>query len=191
MSFRRTISPASEPITLAEAKDHLRVTNALNDTIITTQIVAAREYAEEHCSRAFIEQTFELYLDAFPGEEIMLPRPPLLSVTTVQYLDTAGVQQTLPPADYKVDAISEPAELVAAYGKSWPAGRVERNAVVITYKAGYGTVAAAVPQPIKQAMLLLIGEMYERREEAIVGASVTPNVLSARALLMPYRIVQI
>lgn len=167
------------------------MTNALSDTLITAQIVAAREYAEEHCSRALIEQTWELYLDAFPDEEIVLPRPPLLSVTTVLYLDTAGVQQTLAPADYKVDAISEPAEIVAAYGKSWPATRAERNAVVVTYKAGYGTTAAAVPQQIRQAILLLIGEMYERREEAIVGASINQNVLSAKSLLNSYRIIQI
>jgi uncharacterized phiE125 gp8 family phage protein len=191
VSFRLLTAPVSEPVTLAEAKAHVRVTDANSDALITAQITAARQYVEEQLSRALIEQTWELYLDCFPDEEIVLPRPPLLSVTSIKYLDNDGALQTLPTTDYKVDAISEPAQVVVAYGKSWPGTRIERNAVIVTYVAGYGSAATAVPQAIRQAVLLTIGEMYERREESIVGAPVQTVAIPVRALLSPYRILQI
>lgn len=173
MSLKLILGPASEPITIAEAKVHLRVESDFtdDDTLITALIVAARQGAEHMTGRALIPQTLELALDEFE-EEISLLRPPLASVSSVKYVDADGVLQTLSTSDYILDDHSAPARVVPAYGTSWPSTRCQPNAVLIRYVAGYAN-AAAVPQEIKQWMLLRIGVMYENREEVNIGNIVT------------------
>lgn len=164
MALKLITAPASEPVTLAEAKLHLRVETGVtdDDAWITATIQAARERAEHITNRAFITQTWELALDAFPAAEIKLPKPPLASITSVSYTDSAGVDQTLSNTLYTPDLYSTPGWLLPAYGTSWPATRASANAVRVRYVAGYGA-AAAVPQGIKNWMLLVIGQLYAER----------------------------
>jgi hypothetical protein len=122
------------------------------------------------------------------GYEIFLPYGNLQSVDAVKYVDENGVQQTLAPEKYKVDAISEPARLVPAYGTTWPSARNEINSVIVEFTCGYGT-AADVPQPIKQWMLLRIGALYENREsDVIVQRGALESLPFVDGLLIPYRI---
>lgn len=163
MTLRLITPPAVEPVTLAEAKAHLRVTHAGDDALITALVSAAREQCEHILGRALIEQTWELTLDAFP-DAIRLDHPPIASVTSLSYVDPAGTTQVWPAPNYYLDKASEPGWITPAYGGSWPDVRDQANAVIVRYVAGYGAAAAAVPLAIRQWLLLAIGSLYETRE---------------------------
>jgi uncharacterized phiE125 gp8 family phage protein len=185
MSLKLFTPPASEPVSPSEAKAHLRVDGSADDALITALIVAARQAAENITGRALVTQTWDLYLDAF-DPTIELPMPPLQAVTSISYTDTDGTVGTLAEAAYKVDTVSEPGRLIPAYGTEWPATRADVNVIMIRFTAGYGA-AAAVPQPIKQWMLLKIGELYENREASAERAAAPMPFVDA--LLYPYRII--
>lgn len=185
MSLKLITAPASEPVTLPEAKAHLRITQSSEDTLITALIVAARQGAEHMTGRALMPQTWELALDEFEAE-ISIPMPPLASITSVKYVDTAGVLQTMAESAYQLDTHSTPARLLPAYGTCWPSTRDQANAVLIRYEAGYAN-AGAVPQEIKQWMLLRIGMLYENRESVVAGSALS-EVPYVDCLLDPYRI---
>ena len=170
MSPKVITGPSAEPITLAEAKVHLRADGTDEDEYITSLIVAAREGAEHLTGRALMPQTLELALDNF-CDVVKIPMPPLVSITSVKYLDEAGDLQTMAAGDYLLDDYSEPARIKPAYGTAWPATRKQPNAVLIRYEAGYAN-AAAVPQQIKNWMLFQIGTMYANRESVVTGISV-------------------
>jgi uncharacterized phiE125 gp8 family phage protein len=172
MSLKLIAAPTTEPIDIDTAKAHLRVDTTDDDALITALIVAAREGAEQITGRALILQTWELALDGFWDREavhgrhayrITLPKPPLVSIASVKYLDESGVLQTMAESDYLLDDHSEPARLMPAYGTCWPVTRCQANSVLIRYEAGYAD-ADSVPQQIKSWMLLQIGAMYENRE---------------------------
>lgn len=168
MNWKLVTPPASEPVSLDEAKSQLRVDGDEENDFITGLIVAAREYFEETAWRALITQTWRLSLASWP-DEIELPRAPLQSVTFIKYKNSAGVQATVDSSIYLVDTESEPGRIVLASGKSWPSEELYQvNPVQITYVAGYGD-AAAVPERMKQAIKLLIGHWYENREATIAG----------------------
>lgn len=186
-------APAAEPVSRTEAKAHLRVDSSDDDTLIDSLITAARRQVETITRRALVTQTWDLYLDGFPeGDCIEIPRPPLASVASVKYTDYAGAQTTWDASNYVVDTTSLVGRVVLAYAKSWPSFTpYPSNPVVIRFTAGYGG-ASSVPQEIKQAMLLLIAEWYERREATHIGlqgaSAVTPLPFAVDALLATYRV---
>lgn len=181
-------APATEPVSLVEAKLHLRVDATDEDTLITALITAARQLVEEETWRALVTQTWDYVADDWPmGDILALPRPPLQSVTSITYVDEDGVTQTIAAADYIVDTYQN--RVVLAEGAEWPSDDLyPTSAVRVRYVAGYGA-ASAVPGPIKSAMLLLIGHLYENREAVASGAGVASAELplGVRALLAPYR----
>lgn len=163
MALRRTTAPAVEPITLDEAKAHLRVDHVADDALISELIGAARQYVEDWTGRALVEQTWQLELDAWPiGQVIYLPRPRAIGITSVKYIDGDGVQQTLGSGNYVLDEQSEPARLFPPYGVDWPSVRDQRGAIEIIWTAGYGANAAAVPDGIKAAVKLVLDHLYAR-----------------------------
>jgi uncharacterized phiE125 gp8 family phage protein len=170
-------APAKEPISLLEAKEHLRVDLSDADGIIMAYIKAAREYCEGFQNRSFINRTYELWLDEFPcDDEIKLPMPPLVSVTSVEYYDTVNTKFTMAAGDYFVAAKSEPGCVALAYGKSWPSITLRDNeAVCITYVAGYGSTVASVPSAVKQSILLLLGDYYNKREASTASETSSGN----------------
>jgi len=158
------------------------------DDLLESLIAAAREYAESFQNRSYLTTTWELWLDSFPGRDyIELPRPPLASITTVDYYNTSNVKATMTASDYFEDTKSEPGRLCLGYGKSWPSTTLRpHNGVCVTYVAGE-TVAASVKKQWKQAMLLIIGHLYEHREETVERA--LQNIpLGAQALLFMDRV---
>lgn len=178
-------APATEPFTTAEAKTHLRVDIATDDTYIDTLIVAARARTEAYLRKALITQTWEYRLKDFPLSDcgqIDVPMLPMIAVSTIKYIDTDGDEQTWSSAEYTVDIYNHIPRIVTAFSFSWPTTRDQINAVTIEFTAGYGA-ASAVPQDIKHAMLLLIGEMYENREESVTGTIVSPMPTTAVTLL--------
>lgn len=179
-------SPASEPVTLSEAKAQLRVTSSAEDALINSLIVAARDLCESETGRALLPQTWELSLDCFE-DEMILRRVPVASITSIKYTDAYGVEQTLASTEYVLDTASNwKARVVLAPGKSWPQVYTGINNVRIRYVAGYAN-AAAVPQALKQWMLLQISHWFRNRESVIVG--VTANKMEfVDNLLNAYRV---
>src|SRR3990172_5631312 len=159
-------APASEPLSLSEGKAHLRVTSSAEDTLITSQLLAARVMAEDYTGQAFVNRTYDWTLDAFK-DILYVPRAPLVSVSSIKYNDTAGVEQTLAGSEYTVDVKSRPGRIVPVYSKTWPSTYGHVNDVTIRYVAGFSSDGSAVPAPIKAAMLLILGELYARRESSV------------------------
>lgn len=193
MGLRLITPPKSEPLTLQEVKAHLRVDGEADDSLINSLILSARQYAEKHQSRALLTQTWELTLDEFPAMPLSLPLPPLQSVDEISYTDYAGNTTVIDPADYVVDPASFLGRIDHAFGKSWPSITLRSlGGVKITFTAGYGDTPADVPQMTKQAMLVLIGHMYEHREAIVLtNTNNTPQEIpfAVTALLNMDRVV--
>ncbi len=189
MTIKLITGPAAEPISLAEAKSHLRVDSADEDSLISLLIASARQAAEHETGRSLVSQTLELVLDAFPTSEIVVPAAGVLSVASVKYLGTDGIEQTLSGAAYVLDAEADPAYLLPAAGYSWPDTADAANAVRVRFLAGFGSSASDVPASIRHWMLLHIGTAYAQRESVAAGVSVAdlPGRYHA-ALLDPWRV---
>lgn len=177
--------PAVEPLTTAEAKTHLRVDASSEDTLIDAYVAAARAFYEDAAWRALITQTWALRLEQWPeGDSLVLPKPPLQSVTSVVYTDSDGASHTMSSSDYVVYP-QDPGRIWLAYGASWPTATLRPGpSIVITFVAGYGD-ADDVPEIDKQAIRLLVGHFYENREEvmAVPGISLAQLPLAARSII--------
>lgn len=166
-ALTKTTPAANEPITLAEAKAHLRIDSNDENDYINGLIAAAREMAEAYTARAFVTSTFTMKLDDFPDGEgaIRLPRTPLGSVTSIQYIDANGSTQTLSTDIYEVISDDTQASIVLKPQRVWPSAQFEKyHAVTITFTAGYGASHSSVPQAARSAMFLIIGNLFENRE---------------------------
>lgn len=183
-SLALAAGPAVEPVSVLEVQAALRVDSIDDENLVAALAVAARQWCEAAVGRAFATQTWRLRLDAFPaGAAILLPRPPLLAVSSLTYIDAAGAPQTWASSNYIVSADLEPARLSLAAGASWPATAARPDAVTITYTAGYGG-PADVPQPLRAAILLKCQALYDRdpKEAEMLERAAT-------SLLKPYRVV--
>ena len=205
MSLILVTGPTVEPVSTAEAKSHLRVDSSDDDTLIAALVTAARQHLDGRdgwLNRALVTQTWDLHLAAFPdatrgnpAAAIRVPLPPLQSVTSISYIDAAGATQTLAGAGYTVSGVGAlgPGAIEPSYGNSWPATRDVPEAVTVRFVAGYASGespedASAVPQPVKQAILLLVGHWYANREAVNVGNIVSELPMAVEALLAPYRV---
>lgn len=103
------------------------------------------------------------------GRELLIPLPPLQTITFIKYLDMTGVEKTLAVSAYRVDAVSIPGRVTAAYGYSWPDTYPVSNAVVIRFVAGYGASATAVPIKIRQWIKAMVGSLWENRETVVIS----------------------
>lgn len=160
------------PLTVADCKRHANVDGTLDDDVIQTYLTAAVEYYQETADRQLINATFKLYLERF-FDLMKLPRPPLSSVTSVSYLDTNGVEQTLSADVYEASSASQNihGEVRRTFGQSWPAVRVgQKDSVTIEYVAGYGADDTFVPERHKQILRALVATQYRFRETILVGA---------------------
>ena len=184
--WRVTVPPVIEPVSLVEAKQQCRIEASLTDedTLIAGYIRAAREFCAGLDWRAYLTQTLELWLDEWPDDdEIMIPRPPLASVTSVKYYGVDDTEYTFDPANYFVDTVGEPGQVHLRGYKTWPVTVLrDYNAVCVTYVAGW-TTAELVPETVKQAMRLLIGHWYENREDTQSGMVNRAIENGVRALL--------
>lgn len=182
-------APTEEPVTLEETKLYGHVTATKEDSVTQGLIRAAIEYSQQYTRRQFCTATWDAFYDVFPAE-FALPLPPLSSgatpVTHIKYYDTGGIQRTLDPTVYDVDAKTEPARIRPAYGESWPSIRSIMNAVEVRFITGYGG-ADDVPEPIKQAIKFLVNWWFEERGPAIVGTAANELPMTYMALLTPYR----
>lgn len=218
MALRRITEPAENPISRDEAKLHLRVTDDNEDTLIDALIISATQEVEKILRRSLISQQWRLSLDRFPqistnrslseqrhydlqypghvhgrrtaARRVVLDFPPIISVDVVEYYDEDETLQTLSSTKYSVDNENEPGRLVLKDTESWPSTATIPNAVKVEFTSGYGTLAADVPQAIRQAILLTVGHGFENRESVLVapGLVVAEVPRSVDWILKPYRV---
>lgn len=175
MGLIRMTNPSTEPVSIAEAKAHCRVSDGDNDDngYFGTLIIAAREAAEARCQRAIALAQFEYTLDGFPAS-IRLPMPRVKSVMSVYYRSTAGVLTLLDSGSYTLDRASYVANWVyPAAGYTWPQTWEHPNGVTVLYEAGFDD--GAVPESVKLWMKLAIGAWYDMR----AGMDVAPLPMQA------------
>jgi uncharacterized phiE125 gp8 family phage protein len=184
MTRKLVTGPTSEPVTLTEAKAQTRVDGTDDDTFLTRLIQVARETVEMIARRALFTQTWDLVLDDWPDDdEIVIPLPPLQSITSITYVDEDGTTTTLDTSTYVVDTYREPGLVLLASGASWPAVTLaESSAIRVRFVAGWDDVDE-IPQRYKQAALLLIGHLYEHREAVSEVRNLNALPLGVEALL--------
>jgi uncharacterized phiE125 gp8 family phage protein len=162
------------------------------DTILSALITAARQQVEAITRRAFITQTWDLFLDEFPEKNfIPLPYGQLQSVSSVAYIDSDGVSHTMTlTTDYLVDASSEPGRIVLPYGVSWPTFTAYPvNPITIRFVCGYGGTAASVPRGIVAAIKMLCESLYnDRSAQHVMGAGNVTENKAVLSLLYPFRL---
>lgn len=186
LTYKVTAQNAVKPVTLAEAKLHLKMDDIdADDTLIEGLIAAATEHAQNYTNRIFLSSEIKQVYNRFPvsGEVLRLAVTPVISVASVVYKDEDGNNQTWSTDDYVLDLYSEPCEISEAKGISFPTTIEERNAVTITYTSGYGTTADDVPKSIKQAIYLLLSHFYNYRSD-----TVSEKRTAAERLLGMYRV---
>lgn len=214
MGLKLITAPANDPVSLDEAKAHLRVDFTDDDILIEAFIEAATDYVDGpkgFLGRALIQQTWDLYLHEFPhpmfgryhgrhhfrrSSYIEVPLPPLISVGGVFYLDSSGVEQEMDDTLYRVDPSSEPGRISLAMGASWPQPQHVDSSVRIRFTAGYvdATNSPAtdnVPRTIKSAILMHIGDLYANRETMVSGQRAAAVTLpwASEQLLRPHRVI--
>jgi uncharacterized phiE125 gp8 family phage protein len=187
MSLLLITPPAIEPVSLDDAKAHLKVDITDDDALIGNLIAAARARAEWHTGRALVTQSWKLWLDQWPCNGIIeIPLPPLQSVVSVTAYALDDSATVLDAATYQVDAVSAPARLNLKPNASPPVALRRINAIAIAFTAGYGDAGSDVPAPVREAILKLAANFYVNRGDA---TAVTPT--EALALLAPYRMVSL
>jgi uncharacterized phiE125 gp8 family phage protein len=149
-----TVEPASEPVTLAQAKTQCGVTDSGSDAELTLLISAARAYVQSYCGIRLVSQTVAVKCDSFT-DMARLPVAPVISVASISYVDAAGDTQTLPTSEYEVRNEGLSPSIVLKFGKSWPAIR-SGSRITVTAVAGFATI----PADIVVAMMLFIGKQF-------------------------------
>lgn len=216
MGLRLVTAPSLEPVTVAQAKKHLRLEIADDDEYVGDVITAARMYFERATNRSLNTQTWRLTLDDFPPycdqrgtisypflregffatpfdfvdgttQVIRLPMGQVQSVTSITYLDTSGASTAF--TNYRLDNSENIARLVPAYNYEWPATRGDIASVTIDYVTGYGALATDVPGDIRHAIKTLIAYWYDGDRAAVLASSVThPADHALEAVISSYRI---
>jgi len=185
-SLKQTVAPAIEPVTLDEAKAHLRVDTDDENAYITSLIAASRHMVEAYTQRQLITATFTAKFDDFPTgtASLPVPRTPLGSVSSVTYVDYNGVTQTLSSAIYEVISDDTEAYVVLKPSQVWPTVQsLKRQAVTVTFTAGYGNATTDVPEAARSAILMLVGNLFENREAVATGTIAVKVPFALEALL--------
>lgn len=211
-SLTRSIPPVVEPVSLAEAKAHLRVDSEAEDDLIMGLIQAAREWVEVYLDRTLITTQWTMKMDSFPTmarqlseaymdrtfiatqmttradifpPDIELPRAPMSktnTATTITYVTAEGTTTTLPTSQYRVDIDSTPGVVRPLYAGTWPAHRVDQNSVTITWYAGYGDSGLKVPQAIRTPIKMLVSHLWRNREMT-TAVALTETPMAVKTLL--------
>lgn len=177
--------PAAEPLSLAEAKAFLRVETADEDALITALIAAGRIHVERQSGLALITQSWRLVLDCWPDNGRIAVRPaPLLALTAARVLDFDGEARAIDLRPFVTDASTSTLSF-----RPWTLPMPTRIAagIELDVSTGFGDAAGDVPEPLRQAVRLLVAHWYENRG-IVAGTQGPPLPPGAAALVAPYRI---
>ena len=157
--------PALEPVSLDEVKAHLRIDHVDEDVLIASLVSAARVHLETMLGLSFITQQWMLVLDNWSvGHSLPLPLGPVQQITGINLYDADDQASVIASSDYSLDAISQPPRLVWRASSPRPVPGRAHNGIEISLTTGFGPAANDVPQPLRQAILLLVTHWYEHRE---------------------------
>lgn len=188
ISIQTLIPNPVTPISLAEAKAHLRVDHTDDDAMIAAVVASAADYVAVYTGRSLMPQTLKARYAMF--DDMVVPHAPVIEIESITY-DGGTVLDT----DVYELIKSEPAGVVLAQNKAWPTAEI--NSVYIQYRAGYEdssdspvNLTDRIPASLKAAMLLVIGDLYQNREaRALVNGARYEANPTIKALMNPYRII--
>ncbi|MGD9783891.1 MAG: head-tail connector protein [Hyphomicrobiaceae bacterium] len=191
MALALTSGPLSEPLTLDEVKQHLRIDGTNEDALLASLILTSRLHIETALGLALLQQSWRLSLDAWPRSGfILMPLSPVLAVSEIRVAADMGPATVVDAAAYQVDAASRPARIAFdASHVPQPKGLV--NGIEIDFTAGFGMAAGDVPEPVRLALLLLVAHWYEHRDPIEIGMPSTAIPQAVGRLLAPYRVVRL
>ena len=163
MTLARVTAPAALPLSLAEVKEHLRVTNAYQDDLIDGLIAAAVAYVDGTglLGRAMITQDWAQWVNQAPGW-VRLEIGPFQSLVSVEYYDTDNVLQAATLGDFETRLAGDFVICKPKEDFEWPNAETRQDAIKITYRAGFGDAASDVPQNVRHAMFLMIAHWYKQ-----------------------------
>jgi uncharacterized phiE125 gp8 family phage protein len=191
MPLVMTSPPATEPVTVADAKAHMRIDGSDEDILIASLLLTSRLHIETALRLALITQSWTLRLDRWPpGRDVKLPLSPLRSVDEVRVKNPSGGAVVVAAESYLVDVASRPARLV------WnnvipPIPKVPINGIEIDLTVGFGADGDSVPAPLKHAILMLAAHWYEHRDPAEIGMDGARIPDAVSNLINPFRTIQL
>lgn len=205
------VAPASEPVSIDEMREHLRLDTTVDDTYLSDLVMGAREYVEQEIRKALIEQTWALFLDAVPRFDnlgwwdgirdgaismksprfIELPISPLVSVDHIKYYDDEDNATTWAVSNYFVDTSSTPGRVGLRTGGTWPVFTRPLNGLEIQYKAGYGSLSSDVPSSLRQSVKIIAADWYENRETTQMGRISDKIEATVSYLLERYKVMRL
>lgn len=201
MNFREITPVSAEPLTLEQARTHLRLDvygsppEHPDDTYVQDLITAARQWCEDYLQRALATKTIEIVYDSFIDNKLRLPVAPIQSITSIEYIDTDGNTQTLATTVYGLDIYRN--QIYLKYNQQWPDLQPTVNPVTVTAVVGYTDGQSPdpypIPEPIRRGMLLIISNLYENRQQDQLGAtriSFNSLPMGVYSILAPYRLGQ-
>ena len=187
MSLVLTSGPATEPVSVADAKAHLRIDGTAEDVLIGSLLLTSRLHIESALGLALLNQTWMLVLDRWPpGASLDIPIAPLQAVTAVRVRNASGAATLVPPTSYLVDIVSKPPRLVWNHAAQ-PYPGAAANGIEIDLAVGFGATAASVPAPLKHAILMLTAHWYEHRDPVEIGSSTLRIPDAVTDLIQPFR----
>jgi len=186
-TYQVITAATSYPVSLTEAKSHLKVDTTADDTYITSIIKAATQLSEEYTNRFFINTVIEQTCSNFAQLQTLF-KSKVSAVAHVKYYDSDNSLQTLSTTIYDTQLKYEPSQIQLADDKSFPEITKRNDAVVARYTVGYGSAASDVPEIIKQAILLTIGNFYQNRNSVVIGRIATELPMNVKWLLDTYKV---
>ena len=182
MALLLTSPPTAEPVTLVDAKAHLRLTIPDDDVYITTLITTARRAVENRFAISLMQQSWALFADAWPADNVFrIPLWPVLSVDGLTSFADDDTALIIDPGNYFLDAATRPARLALRQGRAFPAPTRKINGLKLSFTSGFGATAASVSAEIKQALMAIVADWYQNRGDDQGGAlpAVALEILSA------------
>jgi len=188
MSLVMTSGPTLEPVSLAQAKAHLRVDGEAEDALIQSLIVTSRLHIEAALGLALITQTWSFFLDRWPkAGRLVLPIRPVVAITHVRVWSEEGTSESIDPTHFLLDGYGLPPRLVALASVAQLDHKRVANGIEIGFTGGFGAASDNVPATIRHALLLLVAHWYEHREPVQIGVGVSAVPAMVSELLAPYR----
>ncbi|MEQ1650701.1 MAG: head-tail connector protein [Hyphomicrobiaceae bacterium] len=192
MALILTAPPAVEPVSLVEAKAHLRVDGDAENILIQSLILTSRLHIETAFGLALIQQSWAIFRDAWPSaREVMLPLNPIKSIDAIRLYDATGTFILAPLAGFTVDSSANQSRLVRHANLTLPQPHRPANGIEIAVTAGFGPNPSDVPAPIRHALLLLVAHWYEHRDPSEIGTEETRVPQAVSDLLAPWRPVRL
>ena len=187
MTITDITAPASEPVTLERAKEFLRVDGTAEDALIGELITASRLRLEQMLNVSLITRA-RLYSSCkIFSHCLYINHSPISAVTKASVVDAGGQEAQIPQEDYLVNRRATPATLTLIGRSNFSAYAQDAVDVAVKVEAGYGPSPDDVPMPLRQALLLLLAQAYEFRDQD----TERPVPMLVDALLMPYRQVRL